>query len=389
MILGIDASNIRAGGGLTHLVELLGAADPVAHDFSRVVVWSGRSTLSRIEDRDWLIKCSRPLLDKGVLHRSFWQRFKLSTEARRAGCDVLFMPGGSNAGDFRPLVTMSQNMLPFEWRELRRYGWDLASLRLILLRWSQSSTFRRAQGLIFLTEYAHDTVLRAVRTVNATTTIIPHGIDAQFVCPPREQLPVGRYSVDVPFRIVYVSIVNVYKHQWHVAEAVATLWRSGLPVILDLIGPAYPPAFTRLKRTLERVDPGGHCVRYHGSVPHAELHKHYQRADLCVFASSCENLPNILLEAMASGLPIACSNHRPMPEVLADAGVYFDPESPQDIARALRELIDSSELRTRLAKASFDRSQVYSWTRCARETFEFLSSTANGGRPKGFEAPRV
>ena len=63
MILGIDASNIRAGGGLTHLVELLGAADPLAHDFSRVVVWSGRSTLSRIEDRDGLGKVSGPVLD--------------------------------------------------------------------------------------------------------------------------------------------------------------------------------------------------------------------------------------------------------------------------------------------------------------------------------------
>jgi len=45
---------------------------------------------------------------------------------------------------------------------------------------------------------------------------------------------------------------------------------------------------------------------------------------------------NILVEAMASGLPIACSNRGPMPEVLGDAGVYFDPEDPHDIARALR-----------------------------------------------------
>ena len=49
-------------------------------------------------------------------------------------------------------------------------------------------------------------------------------------------------------------------------------------------------------------------------------------ANLFVFASSCENMPNTLVEAMAIGLPIACSDRGPMPEVLRDGGVYFDPE---------------------------------------------------------------
>ena len=53
MILGIDASNIRGGGGITHLVELLKAAHPAQHGFGKVVVWSGQETLSKIEERPW------------------------------------------------------------------------------------------------------------------------------------------------------------------------------------------------------------------------------------------------------------------------------------------------------------------------------------------------
>jgi glycosyltransferase involved in cell wall biosynthesis len=132
-----------------------------------------------------------------------------------------------------------------------------------------------------------------------------------------------------------------------------------------------------LKKTLERVDPSGEFIRYSGHVPYSELPARYAQADLFLFASSCENMPNILLEGMASGLPIACSNRGPMPEVLGDAGVYFDPENADDIARALRELIDSPTLRARLSKASFERVQVYSWRRCARETFGFLASVAD------------
>jgi glycosyltransferase involved in cell wall biosynthesis len=65
-----------------------------------------------------------------------------------------------------------------------------------------------------------------------------------------------------------------------------------------------------------------------------------------------------------------------MPEVLGDAGVYFDPESTPDIARALRELVDSPTLRGKLAQGSFDRARVYSWTSCAAQTFEFLAEVA-------------
>jgi glycosyltransferase involved in cell wall biosynthesis len=376
MILGIDAANIRRGGGVTHLVELLRAVDPRAHGFSQVIVWSGRATLAAIEDRPWLVKSHHPALDKALLHRAIWQRFSLVRIARRANCDVLFVPGGSFAGYFHPIVTMSQNLLPFEWQEMRRYGWSWMTLKFAILRVSQSRTFRHADGLVFLSRYAHDVVTRAVGSSKAKTRTIPHGIDGLFVCPPRAQVSIDQCSHERPFRILYVSTIDVYKHQWHVAEAVTQLRANGLPVVLELVGPAYPPALKRLRRTLASIDPSAECVGYTGAVPFSELHLRYVRADLCVFASSCESMPNSLLEGMASGLPIACSNRGPMPEVLGEGGVYFKPTDTHDIARALRELIDSPEMRLSKAKASFSRAQSFSWSRCAAETFEFIAGLA-------------
>ena len=377
MILGIDAANTRTGGTLTHLSELLRVAEPMAHGFSQVIVWGGQRTLSRIEDRPWLLKSPQSLLDKSLAHRTYWQCYKLDGLVRQVGCDLLFVPGGPYAGDFYPIVAMSQNMLPFEWQELRRWGWSLFFLKLMLLRWTQSRTFRRAAGLIFLTRYAHDVVTYEIKTITGRTTIIPHGIDERFVCPPREQLAIDRYSAGRPFRVLYVSTIDMYKHQWKAAEAVAQLRASGVPVMLNLVGPAYPPALARLKQTIAQVDPSYEFIQYAGPVAHSELPARYAQADLCLFASSCENMPVILLESMASGLPIACSNRGPMPEMLGDAGIYFDPEDAADMARALRELIESPELRARLANASYKRVQLYSWPRCANETFRFLASIAN------------
>ena len=118
--IGIDATNLRAGGGVTHLIELLRLANPEMHGFKRIVVWAGANTLGRIEDRPWLAKRNPAESEKGLLQRTFWQSRRLSEAAREEGCDVLFVPGGSYAGDFRPIVTMSQNLLPFEMPELLR-----------------------------------------------------------------------------------------------------------------------------------------------------------------------------------------------------------------------------------------------------------------------------
>jgi len=378
MILGVDASNIRAGGGVTHLVELLRAADPLKNGFSKVLVWSGQATLSRIEDRSWLVKSQDSLLDRSLPFRTFWQTFKLSRLARMAGCGVLFVPGGSYAGDFQPMVTFSQNLLPFERRELWRYGWSFIVLKMMLLRWTQSRTFRQADGLIFLTRYAQEVVMRLIKTTTGKMTIIPHGVDDRFACPPREQQPISQYSVGRPFRILYVSIIDVYKHQWHVVMAVAQLRKSGFPVVLELVGPAYTPALKRLRQTLGMIDPNGEFVRYTGVVPYTELHARYAQANLGLFASSCETFGQIVAEAMSAGLPIACSNRSAMPEVLGDAGVYFDPEKPAEIATAISTLINSPVLRDEKANAAYRRSKTFTWQRCAHETFRFLAQVAEG-----------
>ncbi|MCR4308144.1 MAG: glycosyltransferase family 4 protein [Candidatus Berkelbacteria bacterium] len=374
--IGIDATNLRGGGGVTHLVELLRIAQPAALGIERVVVWGGTPTLKSLDNLPWLDKRVPPELDKGLLQRTLWQRFRLSQAARDDGCDVLFVPGGSYSGNFHPVVTMSQNLLPFEMPELRRYGWSLVRLKLLLLSFTQTRSFRNAEGAIFLTNYARDVVLRVTGKLIGQACIVPHGLNPRFNMQPKPQHVIAEYDDAHPYRVLYVSIIDQYKHQWHVVEAVAALRKQGLAIVLDLVGPAYLPALRRLNATIDCVDRERRWVHYHGAIPFNELHLHYAQADLGLFASSCENMPNILLETMASGLPIACSNRGPMPEVLGDAGVYFDPEQSGDIARALRELIASPKLRAEKAKASFLKAQDYSWERCALDTFAFLAAVA-------------
>lgn len=376
MILGIDASNIRAGGGITHLVEMLRAANPSAHGFSKVVTWGGRDTLEKLEHRPWLSKVYVPRLDGGLPARAFWQRYELSKAARKANCSLLLIPGGAYTGDFEPVVVMSRNLLPFEWREMWRYKLSQTLLRCLILRFVQGRSFKRAALTIFLTEYARQTVMRAVRRARGESTIVPHGVEQAFFAPPKPQQPITDYSAAKPYRIVYVSIIDVYKHQWQVVEALAQLRAEGFPVSLELVGPYYRPSLRRLMRAIKLFDPACAWVSYRGRVPHSDLAAIYGSADMIVFASSCENMPNILLESMAAGVPIACSSRGPMPEVLGDGGVYFDPESPQTIAAAIRALLLSPEERGHFAQRALARAKTFSWARCSTETFTVLRSIA-------------
>ena len=376
--MGIDATNLRQGGGRTHLIELLRVATPQQYGISKVIVWGGSTTLALIDDKPWLEKVSPSVLNGGLLVRVFWQRFILSRAARLASCNLLFVPGGSYSGDFKPVVAMSQNLLPFEWRELKRYGWSLLTLKLLLLRVVQGYTFRRATSVIFLSQYAKESVQAITGILEGGSDTIPHGLNDRFRIQPRLQKSIDTYSASTPFHLLYVSIIDQYKHQWHVVEAVAKLRQAtGWPLRLELVGPAYAPALKRLQTSLRLYDPDGEWVKYHGAISYDHMNEMYQNADAAVFASSCENMPNILLECMGAGLPIACSRLGPMPEVLHKAGVYFDPESADSTSAALRELIVSPDLRQRLAQEGFDLAKAYSWQRCSNETFGYLAKIAN------------
>ncbi len=229
-------------------------------------------------------------------------------------------------------------------------------------------------------EYARRTVSAFLGGLPAMQVVVPHGIEPRFVCSPHVQLPASHYTMQRPFKVLYVSILMPYKHQIKVAEAVSALRAKGVPLQIEFIGASwgqYGPAF---RRCIDQLDPQGAYLIWKGAEPFATLAARYQAADAFVFASSCENLPNIMIEAMAAGLPIASSSRGPMPEVLGEPGCYFDPDSVPSIEQALRRLMEDAAWRQSLADSASRRASAYSWPRCARETLDFIAAVCKAGR---------
>ena len=369
---------------MTHLSRLLQAADPGKSGIELVTVWTGQHTAAALPDRSWLIRRSAPWMDAALPRRIAGQQFQMLGEFRLAGCDVLFAPGGTlSARCPVPTVTLSQNMLPFEPEEAARFGrWNSMRLKMRLLHYSQSRSFMRADGLIFLTQHAQKLIMSSLDRMPRHVALIPHGIEPRFFQAPRQQRSISECSAKDPFRILYVSILMPYKHQCEVARAAAMLRADGLPIEMRFVGASWGRYGRQFGALIDGLDPERKFLLWSGEEPFESVHEYYKNSDLFVFASSCENPSLILLEAMAAGLPIASSNRGPMPETLGEAGVYFDPEQPVSIADALRRLVPNAPLRARLAGSAYEKAQGYSWGRCARDTFRFIANVAQESKLK-------
>ena len=94
----------------------------------------------------------------------------------------------------------------------------------------------------------------------------------------------------------------------------------------------------------------------------------YKNAAAYVFPSLMEGFGLPGLEAMGYGAPVVSSNATCLPEVYGDAAHYFDPLDTNDMARAIREVLRGSELRTTLTANGYTQLEKYSWQRMAEQT---------------------
>jgi glycosyltransferase involved in cell wall biosynthesis len=97
----------------------------------------------------------------------------------------------------------------------------------------------------------------------------------------------------------------------------------------------------------------------------------YKNARMFVFPSLYEGFGLPLLEAMSCGCPVVAGNSSSFPEVAGNAAVLCDPSSPEALAEAIRKVAYGDDFRKTLISAGYERCKLYSWDRCARETYDF------------------
>ncbi len=197
--------------------------------------------------------------------------------------------------------------------------------------------------------------------------VIPLGVGECFKpmyqrCPER----VAKLGLDSEY-ILNVGALEPRKNLPRLFQAFRSLKdRHRIPHKLVVVGPKgwkYEEVFESVRR-LDLSD----SVIFMGYVTDETLNLLYNHAALLVYPSLYEGFGLPPLEAMTAGCPVAVSHTSSLPEVVGDAGVYFDPLEVDSIAQAIHRILDSIELRRRLAELGRIRSRQYSWDKTAEAT---------------------
>src|SRR6185437_5322879 len=167
--------------------------------------------------------------------------------------------------------------------------------------------------------------------------------------------------------VLSLSAKRPHKNLRVLLDALAEIDVGSRPV---LVLPGYPTAHEAELREHARARGLEDDVRFHGWVSAQELEGLWELAHAFVYPSLYEGFGLPVLEAMARGVPVACSNASSLPEVAGAAALLFDPHDEAAIAAALERLLADRREAERLRARGLERVREFTWERTARLTLE-------------------
>jgi glycosyltransferase involved in cell wall biosynthesis len=260
-------------------------------------------------------------------------------------------------------------------------------LRALQLRLTVRRTVKSAACVLTPSEFSKRRILEAYQLDEQKVVALPNGVSSAFRPVAREaaqrSLPAS-LSVPLPF-ILTVGDLQPRKNHLGLIRAFEELVRNypQLPHHLVIVGKEtwYAPTV----RTAARKSSAHDRIHFTGFVDDDQLRRLYGACDLMVYPSFYEGFGLPILEAMACGRAVACSNTSAMLEVADSAAILFDPCSQRDLVTSMRDLLLNSELRLRMERLGAQRAALFSWERTAAQTLDLYYAV--GGRVKS--APGV
>lgn len=201
---------------------------------------------------------------------------------------------------------------------------------------------------------------------NPGITVIPNGVDSGFFRGEHQNAGVKPDSAsETPFRILTVGRLTPQKGIDVLLEAFHRIKScAGKPVQVWIAGDG--PLRNTLERLAERLGIGGD-VFFFGWQDQENLKNFYSSADLFVLPSIDEGMPNVVLEAMAMGLPVVATDVAGTREIVEDGvnGCIVPPKNPQMLADALLMLVRDDSLSRKMSQASQKIARQYNWKEVA------------------------
>jgi glycosyltransferase involved in cell wall biosynthesis len=344
----------EAGGAGRYALELVPGLLEVDPSL-RLTVFVNRDAPTALADAPWANEVQWVRLPTRFSNRTHLagQAVALPLVAARRRLDVIH----SLANGGPPLTVRARKvvtLLDLIWLHQREAWGTPAAVRTMALLTRISA--RTATRVITISESARHDIVRNFGLASAKIDVTPLGVRIPETLPPRVESSVPA--------ILCVAQKRPYKNLASLIHAVAEL-RGEQPT---LVLPGAPTQHeTELRSLADRLGVADR-VRFPAWVSDEELESLYGEATCFVLPSLIEGFGLPVLEAMARGVPVACSDRPALPEVAGDAALLFDPTDQTAVTEAVRRLITDPRLRAKLSDAGIARARAFSWQRTAELT---------------------
>jgi glycosyltransferase involved in cell wall biosynthesis len=255
----------------------------------------------------------------------------------------------------------------------QRYG----AVRRLYMQAATSLSHRVADAIIVPSESVREDLCRHFGARRDRVHVVYEGSRFRAQCDPTRTGEIrARYSRGIPY-ILNVGSLEPGKNQVTLVRAFKQLRDSGYPHNLVIAGQAawkYAPLLSTIDR-LELRD----CVMLPGYVPDEDLPALYASADVFAFPSMYEGFGLPVVEAMACGAPVVCSDRPAMPEIANGAALLVDPEDVGELAAALETVLKCDDVREKYRAAGLARATQFTWEQAARETMAVYRGVIEGG----------
>lgn len=309
--------------------------------------------------------------DRFVISRRtrLWLRLRLPLRLALERVSVAHFPGSLLPAFLPcPAVTTFYDLAAFRFPALYDPR-ELALYETVVPRSAQRST-----RILAISEQTRGDLIELFGVPAERIDVTPLGVDPIFRPIPDAAAEVARHGLRAPYVLCVVGSGHPRKNLCGAVEAFSRLDRGDLE--LAVVGEVSrdPAAVTAIE-----ASPARERIRVLGHVDEAALPALYSAATVFCFPSLYEGFGLPVIEAMACGAPVVCSDLPVLRELAAGAAVLVRPGDADELTTALREVVEDAARRTQLAAAGPARAAQYTWERTARLTLDTYRAAAEQG----------
>jgi len=317
-----------------------------------------------------------------IPHYSFAEQTKFYDQLSKEAVDVMYFPHFNAPIRYKKPFVVTIHDLTLHYYPYKEYKpkWSLKKqFQIWVYRFLMGQTVKHAKHIVAVSDNTKKDLLNEYAISEAKISTILEGVPEHFQKASEQQISEMKkdYNISKPY-LLYTGVWRSHKNLLSLIKAFKLLKEQGKDLQLVMTGkmdPAYPEIPSLIKELGLEND-----VVLTGFVSEEDLIALNSAAEVFVFPSLYEGFGLPPLEAMQFGVPVACSNTSSLPQVCADAALYFDPTKPEEIAHEVSKILDDPSLKAYLIKSGKKNVERFSWKAMAAQILDLLAKKCDNSR---------